>query len=252
MTNRRSGEVELHTPIVSHPNLPEGVPLVASFHDDRNRLSYYYPLLDAVGDVNTPATTFVGVGGGADTFLSADHRAITSFMQSFETTEAFVRSDYSSGKCDGEAGSKIDSQDPYDIEGTVLEMFRQLSRAQRRIGGRIAVREWVPHDVEVRYFIRDGGVVYGDSTDDVADAEMPDEHAQVVAAKFDTFAWSVDFIRHESTGEWYCIDMGLDGLYPDRGSWVAISEHLDEEQSPERFADEMPDPRRFQSATYGL
>ena len=234
-----------HTPIVDHPELPDGVPLVASFHDDRNRLSYYYPLLDATEAVLTPETAFIGVEGDADTFLSVDYHAVTSFMQSLETTEAFVRSDYSSGKYDGEAGSKIDSQDPYDIETTVLEMFRQLCRAQRRIGGRIAVREWVPHDVEVRYFIRDGGVAYGDSTDDVADKEMPDEHAQAVAAQFDTFAWSVDFIRHEDAGEWYCIDMGLDGLYPDRGSWVAISEHLDEGQSPERFADEMPDPRTF-------
>jgi hypothetical protein len=233
------------TPVVSHPSLPEGVPLVASFHDDRNRLSYYNPILQQTEDVRTPITTFVQVTGDADTFLDVEYRDITQFMQDIGVTEAFVRSDFSSGKFDGDAGSRIESQDPHDIEETVLELFTQLSLGKRRIGGRIAIREWLPHDAEVRYFIRDGGILYRDTLDEVSDSEFPDEMAENVATAFDTFAWSADFIRHETTEKWYAIDMGLDGLYPTGNEWIAISEHLDEDYSPQRHADEMPDANRF-------
>lgn len=233
-------------PVTDHPNLPAEVPLVASFHDDRNRLSYYHPLLREINGLRTPITKFFQVEGGAESFLDCEYRTITQFMQDIGVTEAFLRGDYSSGKYDGESGSKIESQDSYDIEGTVLEMFRQLSRGKRHIGGRVAIREWIPHDVEVRYYLRDGIVDYRDTLDDVSENEFPDAMANVAAKTFDTFAWSLDFIRHETTGKWYAIDMGLDGLYHDGSEWVAISEHLDESQSPQMYDVAMPDPSRFQ------
>lgn len=55
------------TPITSHPDLPEEVPLVADFHDDRNRLSYYQPILETL-DVRTPVTKFFEIEGDADKF----------------------------------------------------------------------------------------------------------------------------------------------------------------------------------------
>lgn len=225
---------------MEHPDLPEGVPLVAEFHDDRNRLSYYYPLLSGIP---TPETEFFAVEGGTDSFFDVEYREITRFMQYLDTTEAFVRSDYSSGKYEGDVGSKIESQDPFDIEGTVTEMFKQLTQGKRHIGGLIAVREWIPHDAEARYFIRNGEILYRDSLNDVS--KYPDEMMDRVARRFNTFAWSADAIRHEETGEWYVIDMGLDGLYPYEGTWIAISEHLDGDYSPAMYADEMPGPMQF-------
>lgn len=234
------------TPITDHPKLPEGVPLVASFHDDRNRLSYYHPILRKIDGVRTPLTAFSPVEGDFDSYPEIEYRDVTQFMQDIGVQEAFVRGDYSSGKFDGDAGSKIDSQDPYDIETVVLEMIRQLGRGKRHLGGRIAVREWIPHDAEVRYFIDGGHIQYRDSIDNVADEDFPDPQAAEVARHFLHFAWSVDFIRHETSGSWYCIDMGLDGLYHTGAEWVAMSEHLDESYSPENHADDMVEPRRLQ------
>lgn len=229
-----------HVPVTDHRDLPDGVPLVAEFHDDRNRLSYYYPLLH---DVQTPETEFFSVEGGVDSFFDVEYREITRFMQYLGSAEAFVRGDFSSGKYEGEVGSKIESQDPFDIETTVTEMFKQLTQGKRHIGGRIVVREWIPHDAEARYFIRDGEILYRDSHEDVD--EYPDEMMEKVADTFDTFAWSADAIRHETTGEWYVIDMGLDGLQPHDGGWFDISEHLDGDYSNEIHADEMPGVMQF-------
>lgn len=232
--------MDVEVPLTSHPNLPDGVPLVANFHDDRNRLSYYHPLVADIDGVRAPLTKFFPVEGGTGSHLDVEYRDITMFMQDRGLPEAFVRGDFSSAKVDPDDGGHIDSRDPYDIETVVLELFRQLGRTKRHLGGRIAVREWVPHDREVRYFIRDGEVLYRDSLDD--GDEFPDAAAEQVASVFTTFAWSVDFIRHERNGSWYLIDMGLDGLHHPVSEWVAISEHLDESHSPEQYADEMPAP----------
>lgn len=229
------------TPVIDHDDLPEGVPLVASFDDDRNRLSYYFPILERITGVRVPTTAFFPVSGSVETYLDIEYRDITAFMQSNGMQNTFVRGDYSSGKFDRDAGSKIESQDPYDIEKTVLELIRQLYLSKRSVGGRLAVREWIPHDREVRYFIGDGEVKYGYSIDD--GNEFPDHQARCVASKFDTFYWSVDFIRHETSGSWYCIDMGLDGLYYTGDEWIAISEHESKSKSPECFSDIMPRPK---------
>lgn len=232
--------MQTEVPITRHPKLPEGVPLVANFHDMRNRLSYYLPILREVDGVRTPVTQFFPVEGNYDSYPEIEYRDITRFMQDQQMMEAFVRSDYSSAKFD-EDGRHIQGQDSWDIETTVIEMMRQLARNKRHLGGRIAVREWIPHDTEVRYFIRDGEVLYGDSLDGPG-ADFPVGQAHKVARQFDTYAWSCDFIRHEKTGKWYCIDMGLDGLYHTGDEWIAISEHLNESKSPEQFTDQMPKP----------
>jgi hypothetical protein len=227
-------------PITKHPKLPDGVPLVASFNDDRNRLSYYYPLINSIDGVRVPITKFIPINGNFDSHPQIEYREITKFMQDIQVTEAFVRGDYSSGKFDGKTGSHIESQDPYDIETTVLEMIRQISRAKRHIGGRIAVREWIPHDREVRYFFDSGEILYRDSTD--GDGKYPDKMAEKVANVLCTLSWSCDFIRHEKTGKWYCIDMGLNGLYYNGSEWISHSDHLDKSQSPSQFSNDMPNP----------
>lgn len=232
--------MDTEIPITNHPKLPDGVPLVASFHDDRNRLSYYFPLINAIDDVRVPITKFIPIKGDFNSHPQIEYREITKFMQDIQTNELFVRSDYTSGKFDGKSGSYINSQDPYDIETTVLEMIRQISRAKRCLGGRIAVREWIPHDREVRYFFKSGNIMYRDSLDD--GDEYPDKMAKRIADVFRTLSWSCDFIRHKKTGKWYCIDMGLNGLYHNGKTWISHSEHLDESKSPSKYMDKMPNP----------
>jgi len=225
--------------------IPEGVPLVASFYDERNRLGYYYPKLQEIEGVNTPETRFFEIEGDIQTYPHIDYRDVTCFMQDIDSQSAFMRGDYSSAKVGGEKSLKIDSQDPYDIQESFATFIRDIILSQRRIGGKFVVREWIPHDAEVRYFIRDGEILYGDTLDGFK-ADWPVGQAHKIARNFDEAAWSCDFIRHEQSGEWYCIDMGLDGLYHDGQRWVAISEHLDKEQySPENYVDEMPKPSSF-------
>ncbi len=235
--------MNIEIPVTNHPKLPEGVPLIASFNDDRNRLSYYFPLLNATENVRVPITKFIPINGNFDTYPQIEYREITKFMQDIQVQQAFIRGDYSSAKFDGDSGSRIASQDPYDVETTVLELLRQLGRSKRCIGGRLAVREWIPHDREVRYYINKGNILYRDSIDE--GTEYPDDMADIVTNVFQTLSWSCDFIRHKKTQKWYCIDMGLNGLYYNGKEWISHSEHIDESKSPEQFRDEMPKPECF-------
>lgn len=230
------------TPITNHPKLPREVPLIANFHDDRNRLSYYYPLLNEKDGIRAPLTTFLQVNGGKETYLYCDYRKATKFMQDLGCRRAFIRSNFSSAKYD-EDGRIITSQDRTEIEKSVLNLFEQLSLSKRHIGGKIAIREYIPHDIEVRYFIRNGEVLYRGSLD--SPQQYPDDMAIHVANTFDSLSWSVDFIKHAQTGKWYCIDMGLDGLYHDGTEWIAISEHINKDYSPEKYRKQMADPQRY-------
>lgn len=236
--------MNIEIPVTNHPKLPEEVPLIASFNDDRNRLSYYFPLLNATENVRVPITKFIPINGDFDTYPQIEYREITKFMQDIQVQQAFIRGDYSSAKFDGDSGSRIESQDPYDVETTVLELLRQLGRSKRCIGGRLAVREWIPHDREVRYYINKGNIVYRDSVDE--GTEYPDDMANIVSNVFQTLSWSCDFIRHKKTQKWYCIDMGLNGLYHNGNEWISHSEHIDKSKSPEQFRDEMPNPECFE------
>lgn len=250
-------------------DLPDGVPLVAQFDDERNRLDYYYPRLDSVAP--TPWTRFFDLQTekGVPNF---DEGAISEYIVEQGWTNAFVRGMYASAKIDLVEGSHIYSQDRNDIRRTVSELVRQHIVLDRALGDKLAVREMFDleycanpgcqrhHPTEVRYFVRNGEIKYRfpsedrfaeknrecdelfSYVDDSLDSlEYPDDYAQRVAREFDELAWSVDFIRDAKTGEWYATDMGLDGLYynTDTGGWVAISEHESPEKSPERFEDEM-------------
>lgn len=216
--------------------LPDGVPLVAGFHHEYNRLSYYYPKLP--DSVRTPETEFFDVDasvGGTPEF--GDH-AIAHWMREQDYQQAFVRGDFASAKMNPREGGLIYEPVADVVRDTVACLFASLITQQRPIGGQIAVREWLDldycprqnanhvHHNEVRYFIRDGEIEYCtdeidkweqkhrecDHTysyveDDLGDISFPDEQARSVADVFDDLAWSVDFARHAQTGEWYCIDM---------------------------------------------
>jgi hypothetical protein len=171
-------------------------------------------------------------------------------MQDLQTSTAFIRSDFSSAKLSKD-GRCLDSQDPVAIKRTIGELVKNLIVTERHIGGRIAVREYIPHDVEIRYFIRDGEYEYHEDITSHnrfnESMSLPTSQVDAIADVLSQFSWSVDFILHEETDTWVCIDMGLDGLYYRESSdeWVSISEHPDSEQSPARVINEMPNPDRF-------
>jgi len=61
-------------PITNHPELPDEVPLVADFHDMRNRLSYYYPILRDIDEIKTPITKFFSVDGNYNSYPQISYR----------------------------------------------------------------------------------------------------------------------------------------------------------------------------------
>jgi hypothetical protein len=166
---------------------------------------------------------------------------------------AFIRGDFSSGKYRGTDGSKITSQDSEDIEDVFFELIKQLMKGNRRLGSVVAVREWIPHEYEVRYILQDGEIVSKGSENDLDESKFPDTLAQKVADEFTNFSWSCDFIRHKHTDTWYCIDMGLHGLYYDGvigesyqpNNWTAISEHPQKDESLHNYRERMPTARRL-------
>jgi hypothetical protein len=105
----------------------------------------------------------------------------------------------------------------------------------------------------VRYIIEDGSVASKGSVDDIPESEYPDEQAQAVADEFTRFSWSCDFIKYKHSDNWYCIDMGLHGLYYDGSihnpynmkNWTAISEHPNKEESLHQYRDQMPTAREL-------
>jgi hypothetical protein len=231
------------TPITDHPQLPDEVPLIASFHDNRNKLSHYYPRLTPLTEINTPTTKFFKISGNAETTLSVKYREITKFLQDIHTDLGFIRGDFSSAKL-SQDGRILNSHDPYDIKETFATVVENHILTERHLGKQIAVREYIPHEVEVRYFIENGDILYRQEIPDIE--QYPSKQAYTVASEFDEFSWSVDFIKHDETNTWYCIDMGLNGLYPEQSNhWIAISEHTDKNHSPQRHADKMPDADRF-------
>lgn len=231
------------TPITDHKQLPDGVPLVASFNDDRNRLSYYHPRLNNLEQTNTPQTRFFKISGSSEEILSIPYREVTKYLQDIDSKKGFIRGDFSSAKLSRD-GRVLASQDPYDIQQTFARLVENHIITERHLGGRVAVREYIPHDTEVRYFIENGDILYRQDKDNVD--KYPSEQAYTIAREFNEFSWSVDFIKNKESGEWYCIDMGLNGLYPDsQDTWIAISEHTDESYTPQQYADKMPTADRF-------
>lgn len=257
-------------------DLPDGVPLVASFHHYFNRLFYYYPRLP--DGVRTPETEFFTVTGSRGGLPSFDDHEIAHWMREQDYQQAFVRGDYSSAKVYPRKGSLIYEPTADVVRDTIANLIRDLITQDRELGGRIAVRELLDldycprqnrnhlHHNEVRYFIRDGEIEYCTDTveewcemhyecdetfsyveEDLDGISFPDEQAQMVAERFDDLAWSVDFARDAKTGEWYCIDMGLDGLYwiSETEEWHVISGHGNDRcgKSPENYVDQMPEPK---------
>lgn len=247
--------------------LPDSVPLLANFNHPKNRLDYYESKLRDTG-VRVPETKYFPVEIEKST-QKFDEGPISQYMVDNGWKQAFVRGMYASAKYEPMAGSHIHSQDRDAIRETVCNLIGQMVRLDVPLGDRIAVREWLDldycarddhfHRSEVRYFIRDGEVVYRSPSEEKfmrsslrCDAvysyvqndfddgiNYPDHAARHVAEIFDELSWSVDFARDAKSGRWYCIDMGLNGLYWNEAhkKWVAISEHPEKEYSPERYHD---------------
>lgn len=256
-------------------------PPTAPFFDDRLQLSHWYPRL-AETDVPVPDTELVELEKNEDEDgfpATWDTEAIADIVAGFDG-EAFVRSEYKSAFMHIQEGSYIPNTDHEAIDHTVMELLSQHMMGQVHTGGQLAIREWFDLDhctyaqetlhPEVRYFIRDGEVLYSwpridpDRFERVANGdglhqralERIDQHrddlneyaAEVADAFADTgVGWSVDFVITTGwVGDVYCTDMALDALYysENHEDWMNISEHEDGNQHnlEQQYAEEMEPP----------
>lgn len=248
-------------PVVTQ-GLPESVPLlVESLSNSYNRLDYYHPKIPS--GISTPNTRFIDILVDDTGKVSLDSGEVAEFMELYGYETAFVRSVYCSAKKRPFEGSIITGTAREDIERTVQSLIDQHIQIGRNHGGKIAIRErldldYCPtghsHTDEVRYFIREGDIVYKNPKEEYMESDLrecdmlfsyvedqletgidfPDEQCQLVADTFSELSWSVDFVREAKTGKYYLTDMGLNGLYwnEDLGKWHNLSGHGLDEFSP--------------------
>lgn len=244
--------------------------LVADLHTSRNRLDHWLPRLESLDDVRVPETFLVdlvdgdsvspAVGGDA-----VDADAVVAEMAARDWDRAFVRSTCKHAELKPREGSMVYRRDPAVVSRTVDSLLAQHEQMGMPTGGRLAFREWLDLDYgtcdvpahnrhEIGFFVGDGDVRYHfPSADELVasnlecDAlysyvrelleggiEAPVEQAAAVATEFDEYAWHVDFDL-TSRGDWYCVDLGIDGVYYNerRGEWIDVAQHAPEsEHSP--------------------
>lgn len=239
--------------------------LVADLHTPYNRLDYWFPRLREL-DVRVPETFVIDLDPSGRGFPTVDANEVRSELDARGWDRAFVRSMYKHAELDPRAGSFVPRPDPETIQRTVESLVAQHERMDMPLGGSLAFREWLDFDYspcavsahnrhEIRFFVDRGDVLYHFPTaDELADSNLdcdalysyvremlesgidaPIEGAELVAAAFDEYSWHVDFDL-TSHGTWYCVDMGINGVYFNgrEQRWMNISQHeADSVHSPE-------------------
>lgn len=243
-------------------------PLIADFTDERNRVDWWYDRLYSL-DVNTPETFFQPIQYDHGT-PTLDYREVVSRMYDMGWRQSFLRTMHKSAIFDLQEGSIIHNPKRLTVVNTFANLVKDHIKAELPMGDKVAVRDFIfiPncwnndhfHTTEVRYFIRDGEVLYsfpdmehirdvwkqcdevGSAiVDRICDAEPPDDKARQVANEFDQYAWHVDF-NIDAHGNWWCVEMGLDSVRWDEDmlEWQDLSEHgKDEYKQTNIFANEL-------------
>jgi len=178
----------------------------------------------------------------------------------------FLRSFYKSARHLGDAAGKIEDNTTSSIKDTLAELFDDHLMQKMPHGRGIAIREYLDIDFkpgrgsnvinadetfhpEVRFFIEDGEILYHyprmnkdrfehefgnlelyrEQVTRIEDA-IPElaEYAEDIADAFTPHSWSVDFLM-DTTGDWYCTDMAVNGLYWNEkdSEWHNLSAHED-------------------------
>lgn len=227
--------------------------VVGEFHCEENFHSHWYPRVVELETVSVPETETFDLESGEPTYSE-----IVATMESQGWEQAFIRSNNFSDKVNPRKGSKINQPDEREARRT----FEMLANHHRNhmdapLGGEVVVREWLDldycseqhcqnwHPTEVRYLIRNGRIEAAFPQTETIEAlntahnctynyverklvenkiEPPTEQVLAVAEEFREYAWHVDFCLTTNL-EWYCIDMGLNGVYwdEDKNEWTVMT-----------------------------
>lgn len=182
-----------------------------------------------------------------------DADKVISVMETWGATRAFVRSQYKAAPIRLKEGSHILRPEIEEVDNTILSLLHQHETAGWKHGGSLVLREWIDlnfcmypqHEYchpECRFFIEDGDVIgaipsldslqsscqgmYDYLNPVIKSLVRPIDYAQTVANEFTEDTWAVDFVM-DTSGEWYCIEMGLNAVRWDSQlrDWINHCDH---------------------------
>lgn len=203
---------------------------------------------------------------------------VRNAVTNLPTDKAHIRTDWKSSLFGSDGGSVVQS---LELEHVIeqLHHLRTSAIMNNFPVDTIIVREHLDLDSvyltsygsdlypEVRFLVEEGSVLDGfvdihphdfigasettqeDVREEVQsklddDYELLKSYAETIAENFSDSSWSVDFIQ-DSTGDWYCTDMALYGVYfsEDKDKWKNISSvpHSNPHNPILKRADEFPE-----------
>lgn len=182
---------------------------------------------------------------------SIDSSEVVDMMESRGWDKAFMRSMMKSADGNLAEGSVINNPSEEHIDWVFDNLVSSHFVHDRAMDGAIAVREWLdlqhcddPYHYkchpETRFFVDSGKVLYEWPDMDTADyttecgvdLELTDgekrevrEYAEELADEFTENSRAIDFV-YTTGGEWYCIDVNLNGwTWSKYHGWADIAQH---------------------------
>lgn len=222
---------------------------------EKNRFEYYWPRLETLA-VQTPRSRTIALHQSQERRVPTwDTDLIRSTMREWDLDRAFVRSQFKAAPRRLRDGSHIQGRDAEAVDRTVRSLLHQLETTGWNHGGSLVLREWLDlefciypqHEYchpEIRFFIEDGEIIgstphlsetsfvcqgaYGHLEPELVTLgeSSPRQDAQRVAAEFTEDTWAVDFAM-DTSGDWYCIEMGLNAVRWDDQleDWINHCDH---------------------------
>lgn len=229
--------------------------IIAPLDTRKNRFDYYHERIEDL-DIPFPNSEIVNLKNANNIHqCDWDTKKIQHIMQDWNSERAFVRSQYKSAPKRLHSGSHITNRKPKNIDNTIQSLLNQLDAAGWKHGGSLVIRELIDlnfctqsyHEYchpEVRFFIEDGDVIgYTpnlDETEFVCDQAYEhldsvlkpintsnlQKYIKQVVLEFDEDTWCVDFAM-DTSGQWYCIEMGLNAVRWDAEiqDWINHCDH---------------------------
>lgn len=226
---------------------------IDEFHCDENMMHYWHNRLESL-QVNTPKTEIFYINEG-----EPDFALMYESMVENDWDHAFLRADNFSDKINPRTGSHISKQCRDEIKRTYETLKNHLiNHMNCPLGDYVAMREWIDlkyckknhctkhHPNEIRFFIKNGDIQYVTPSPSMIKSlnlshnctydylcerlenGIPEIKNQIikVANEFTEYSWHVDFCLSTDLN-WYCIDMGLNGIYWNKmdEKWVPMSGH---------------------------
>lgn len=201
--------------------LPDGVKVVAAEDAVWNRTTYYHPLLRDKTIAPVPDTAVFEINTSPNGVMSVDTEAIQQFIRERGIDEWVLKTDYAC-PIQREENVRCSTDSMQAVKDQFSVLIESVIRHEKPVGENVIASDYIPNQTEIWYYIDSGDII--DSTEFGKHAnDRPRGIVESITDVFSELPWRVDLIKSNVTGEWYCIDMVLDGYYYDSGEWVPMA-----------------------------